>query len=53
MCENADLTAEVNRRVLLANLCFTRYSLPLYGQPTAPLRLEEGVLKAEAMETML
>ena len=40
VCENADLTVEINRRVLLVNLCFRRYGLPLYDQPTAPLRLK-------------
>ena len=53
VCENADLTVEINRRVLLANLCFRRYGLPLYDQPTAPLRLKVRMLKAEVMETML
>ena len=53
VCENADLTVEINRRVLLVNLCFRRYGLPLYDQPTAPLRLKVRMLKAEVMETML
>ena len=29
VCENADLTGEINRRVLLASLRFRRYGLPL------------------------
>ena len=53
VCENADLSIEINRRVLLANLRFRRYGLPLYDQPTAPLRLKVRMLKAEVMETML
>jgi len=53
VCENADLTVEINRRVLLANLRFRRYGVPLYDQPTAPLRLKVRMLKAEVMETML
>ena len=36
MCEKADLPVEINRRVLLANLRFRRYGLPLYGQPHRP-----------------
>ena len=53
VCENADLTVEINRRVLLANPRFRRYGLPLYDQPTAPLRLKVQMLKAEVMETTL
>ena len=52
MCENADLTVEINRRVLLANLCLRRYGLSLHDQSTAPLRLKVRKLKAEVMETM-
>ena len=37
VCENADLTAEINRRVLLANLRFRRHSSPLYDQPETML----------------
>ena len=39
--------------MLLANLLFRQYGLPLYDQPTAPLRLKVRMLKAEVMETML
>ena len=53
VCENADHTADIHRRGLLANLRFRRSSLPLYDQLTAPLRLKVRVLKAEVMETML
>ena len=53
MCENADLTVEINRRVLLANLRFRRYGVPLYDQPTAPLRLKVRMFISEVMETML
>ena len=52
VCENADLTVEINRRVLLANLCLRRYGLSLHDQSTAPLRLKVRKLKAEVMETM-
>ena len=51
VCENADLTGDINRRVLLANLRFRLYGLPLYDQPTAPLRLKIRMLKVEVMET--
>ena len=47
MCENAGLTAESNRRVLLANLRFREHSLPLYDQPTASLRPKVRMLKTE------
>ena len=51
--ENADLTAGINPRVQLANLLSKkRYSLPLYDQPVAPLRLKVRTLRAEANETM-
>ena len=50
--ENADLTADINRRILLA-IRFRRYSLPLYDQPTASLRLKVRMLEAEVVETML
>ena len=53
VCENADLAAEISRRVLLPNLRFRRYSLPLHDQPTAPLRLKARMLEAEEVETML
>ena len=53
VCENADLTVEINRRVLLANLRFGRYGPPLYDQRTAPLRLKVRTLKAEVMDAML
>ena len=38
VCENANVTVETNRRVLLANLRLRRYGLPLYDEPTAPPR---------------
>ena len=53
MCENAELTVEMNRRVLLANLDLRRYGLPLHDQSTAPLRLKVRMLKAEVMEAIL
>ena len=53
VCENADPIAEIDRRVLLAKLRFRRYSIPLNDQPIAPLRLKVGMLKYQAMETML
>ena len=53
VCENADHTPGINRRVPLAYLRFRRYSLPPYDQATAPLRLEVRTLKAAVLETML
>ena len=53
VCENGDLTVEINRRVLLANLRLRRYDLSLYEQSTAPLRLKVRMLKAKAMGTVL
>ena len=49
------IIAEINRRVLLANLRFRRYSLSLYDQPTAPLRLKvrKPMLKVDVMETYM
>ena len=53
VCEKADLTVEINRRVLLAHLRFGRYGLRLYEQLTAPLPLTLRMFKAEAMKSML
>ena len=39
--------------MLLANLLFRQYGLPLYDQPTAPLRLKVRMFISEVMETML
>ena len=39
--------------MLLSNLRFRQYGLPLYDQVAAPLRLKVRMLKAEVMETML
>ena len=47
VCENADFTVEINRRVLLANLRLGCYGLSLYDQSAAPLRLKVRMLKAE------
>ena len=51
--ENADHTAETNMRVLLANLRFRRYSLPLFDQLNAPLRLQVWMIEVAVMENML
>ena len=51
--ENADLTVEINGRVLLANLRLRRYGRSLYDQSTARLPLKVRMLEAEAMETTL
>ena len=53
VCENADLVCEINRRVVTANRRLRWYSLPVYDQSTAPLRLKLRIFKAEVMETML
>ena len=53
VCENADLTSEINRRVLLANLRFRQRRLPLYNQATASLRREVRTLKPEVTEAIL
>ena len=51
--ENADLTAYINRLVLLTNLRFRRQGLPLYDQLTAPFRRDLRMLKAKVIETIL
>ena len=53
VCGNADLTVEINRRVLLSILRLRRCGLSLYDQSTAPLRLKVRMLKAEVIETLL
>ncbi|MEP2987318.1 MAG: hypothetical protein ABJO88_00020 [Parasphingorhabdus sp.] len=53
VCENADRTVEINRRVLPANLRFRRYDLPKYDTSTAPFPLIVRMFKAEATDTML
>ena len=53
MRENADLTIETNRRVVLTKLRFRRHCLPMYAQPIAALRLKVRMFKAEVTETML
>ena len=50
--ENADLTVENNRRVLLGNLRLRRYGLLLYDQSMAPLWLKVRTLKVEVMKTI-
>ena len=50
VCGNADLAAEINRRVLLANLRVGRHSLRLYDQPTVPLQLKVRMLKTKVVE---
>ena len=53
VCVNADLTAELNRCALLADLRFRRNGLPLYDQPTPPLRLKVRMPNAGVVEIML
>ena len=53
MCENANLAAEINRRMLLANLLFRRYDLSPDGQPIAPLWLQVQMLEGGVVEIML
>ena len=53
MCENADLTVETNRYVLLANLRLRLYWLSLHDQFTATLRRKVRMLKAHVIESTL
>ena len=51
--QNADLSIEVGRRVRNAWCSFRKYTLELYDQPRAPLKLKIRMLTAEVLETML
>ena len=50
---NADLSIEVDRRILNAWCSFRKYTFELYDRPSAPLELKIRMLRAEALETML
>ena len=50
---NANLSIEVDRRMPNAWCSFRKYTLELYGQPSAPLELKIWMLIAEVLETML
>ena len=49
----ADLSIEVDRRVRNVWCSFRKYTLELYGRPSAPLELKIRMLRAEVLETML
>ena len=51
--QNADLSIEVDRRVRNAWCSFRKYTLELYGRPSAPLELKIRMLRAEVLETKL
>ena len=51
--QNADLSIVVDRRVRNAWCSFRKYTLKLYGRPSAPLELKIPMLRAEVLETML
>ena len=51
--ESADLSFEIERRILLMWACFKRFGPELYDRTTAPLSLEVRTLKAEVIETLL
>ena len=50
---NADLSIEVDRRIRNAWCSFRKYTLELYGQPSAPLELKLRMLRAEVLETIM
>ena len=50
---NADLSIEVNRRIRNAWRSFRKYTLELYDRPSASLKLNIWMLKADVLETML
>ena len=50
---NAYLFIQVDRCVHNAWCSFRKYTLELYGRPSAPLELKIRMLRAEALETML
>ena len=50
---NTDLSIEVDRRIRNAWCSFRKYTLELYGRPSAPLELTIRMLRAEVLETML
>ena len=50
---NDDLSIEVDRRIRNAWRSFRKYTLELYDQPSAPLKLKVRMVRAEVLETML
>ena len=50
---NADLSIEVDRRTRNVWCSFRKYTLELYGRPSAPLELKIRMLRVEILETML
>ena len=50
---NADLSIEVNWRILNAWCSFRKYTLELYNQPSAPLEPKIRMVRAEVLEKML
>ena len=50
---NADLSIEVDRRILNAWCSFRKYTLELYDRPSAPLELKIRMLRAEVLKTMM
>ena len=46
---NADLSIEVDRRIRNAWSSFRKYTLELYGRPSAPLELKIRMLRAEVL----
>ena len=50
---SADLPIEVDRRIRNAWCSFPKYTLELYGRPSAPLELEIRMLRAEVLKTVL
>ena len=51
--QNADLSIEVDRRVLNAWCSFRKYTVELYDRPRVPLELKIRMLGAAVLETML
>ena len=50
---NVDLSIEVSRRIRNVWCSFWKYTLELYGRPSAPLELKLRMLRAEALVAML
>ena len=48
-----DLSIETTRRLQRAWACFQRYKMEIYNRPGVRLRLKEGLLTAEVVETLL
>ena len=50
---NADLFADVDRRIRNAWCSFRKYTLELYDRPSAPLKLKIRMLRVEVLQTVL